>query len=374
MLLPFNSPETVPVIIPAESNSQSAVEKVKASVTLTGVGDNLIHEAIYRQAARRADGKGYDFGYAYQEVADMIRQADIALINQETIMADQYGPSSYPFFNSPTQLGDHLVNMGFDVVNLANNHCLDKGENGLTSTLNYWSRKKEIITAGVFPNREKALVPQVIERNGIRFAFVGATEWTNGLSLRKDSSLVIVKTQEEDLLKQQVEQAKTLADVVVVNVHWGVEYSQKPSDNQKALAQKMIDWGADIILGHHPHVIQPVEYLHRQDGTKGIVAYSLGNFISAQDQGERMVGGALQVTVQKDSFDGMVNISSVKFLPLVTQYEKNFSNIRVYPLSQYTEKLAISHGVRKGETPEFSMNYINRIVEEVIPEEFLTAE
>ena len=344
------------------------------SAVLVGVGDNLIHEAIYRQAARRAGGKGYDFDYAYRNVKDIIQQADISSINQETVMAEGYGPSSYPYFNSPTQLGDYLAAMGFDVANLANNHCLDKGEEGLRSTLGYWNRKKEVVTTGVFQDRKESLTPQIVERNGIRFAFVGATEYTNGLSLKKGSSLFIVRTQEEAFLRQQIEQAKSAADIVVVNIHWGVEYSPKPSRGQKALAAKMVDWGADIILGHHPHVLQPVEYVERADGTKGIVAYSLGNFISAQDEGERMVSGALRVTVQKDLSTRAAGISSVEFLPLVTQYEKSFSNIRVYPISQYSDELAKSHGVRAGKTPEFSMDYVRRVVEQAIPAEFLETE
>lgn len=366
-----------PVAAPIESSQPEEKVPQTAQVRLLGVGDNLIHEALYNQAKRRAGGVGYDFAYAYANVKDLIAAADIASINQETVMVAGREPSSYPMFNSPTQLGDSLVGIGFDVFNLANNHTLDMvpstGNEALTSYLSYWKTHPDVLTTGLYENDADAEKIRTVERNGVTFAFLGATEWTNGLSLPKNSDVILMMTQDEEGLKAQIEKAKSLADVVVMNVHWGVEYTHEPNQGQRELAQKMVDWGVDIILGHHPHVIQPVEYITRADGTRGVVVYSLGNFISAQETGDRMIGGMLDVTVTKDFEQDTIELTSVKFLPTVTQFEGNWANVRVYPYEKYTAELANSHGVRAGKTPQFSLEYINETVKQVIDPEFLNS-
>lgn len=346
------------------------------SARLIGVGDNLIHTAIYQQAQRRADGVGYDFDYAYANIKDIIKLADIASINQETVMVKEQSPSSYPMFNSPTELGDYLCDIGFDVFNLANNHSLDMvpstGETALTSYLNFWASHPEVAATGLYRNQEDYDSIRTLERNGITFSFIGMTEYTNGLSMPKDTDVILMMTSDEAAIQERIEKAKSISDVVVVNIHWGVEYTNEPNEFQKSLAQKMSDWGADIILGHHPHVLQPVEWLEREDGTRALVAYSLGNFISGQDTGYRMIGGALDVTATKDPATGAVTLSDARFIPLITHFDGNWGNIRIYPRDQYTEELAQAHGVRGGKTANFSLDFIDQVVSEVIPEEFMT--
>lgn len=346
----------------------------KMSVRLIGVGDDLIHEGIYSQARKRAGGKGYDFEFAYKEMEEIIKLADIASINQETMLADIYEPSSYPFFNSPTQLGKHLVNIGFDVFNQANNHSLDKGAKGIISTLDFWRTQPQAQVIGIYRDEDDYNKIRTVEKNGISFAFIGMTELTNGLNLPNGSPIVLMQTSDEQKIKDRIEKAKEIADVVVINVHWGVEYTHTPNNIQRNLAKKMVDWGADIILGHHPHVIQPVEYITRNDGTKGIVVYSLGNFISAQSEGPRMIGGMLDITITKgynENKNGNIEIANARFIPVVTHYGKGYSNIKTYPFSSYTKEQAQTHGVRQ-QTPEFGYDYIKNTVENVIDKEFLT--
>lgn len=367
---------TKPVDQPISSEATSSVsEKPKVpdpvTVRLLGVGDNLIHEGIYNQAHKRAGGVGYDFNYAYKEMEDIVSSADIASINQETMMASIFAPSSYPMFNSPQELGKHMVNIGFDVFNQANNHSIDKGAKGILSTLDFWASQPAAKVTGVYRNQQDAEKIRTVERNGVVFSFLGMTELTNGLNLPKDTDIVLERTADEARIQAKIEQAKTISDVVVVNVHWGVEYTNKPNEIQKALAKKMIDWGADIILGHHPHVIQPVEYIERADGTKGVVCYSLGNFISAQEFGPRMIGGMLDVSVEKNFETKKIEIKQVHFLPVVTHYGASYSNVKVYPLSKYTKELALSHGVRT-RTKDFSYEYIQNLVKTVIDPQFLT--
>ena len=158
--------------------------------------------------------------------------------------------------------------------------------------------------------------------------------------------------------------------MVIVNAHWGEEYTHEPNDNQRSLAQKLASWGADVIIGTHPHVIQPVEYIVNSDGRKTLVAYSLGNFISAQNRGPRMLGGMLNFEVVKNNATGEIALENVKFSGVVTHYGYGYSNIRVYPLEDYTQELASKHGVLS-KTSDFSLQYLYDILNDVIDKQFL---
>lgn len=337
---------------------------------LKAVGDNLIHSSIYEQANARAGGDGYDYDYAYENVADMFADADIASINQESIIAPAFAASTYPMFNATPELGDLMLELGFDVFNLANNHCLDKGEKGVYSSLDYWAERPEAVTTGVYRNEEDYQNIRTITAQGLTFSFIGITELTNGLSLPQGSEAVVLLGEQEDKIQARIEAAKEISDFCVVNIHWGNEYTHTPTDRQRYLAQKMADWGADLIIGHHPHVIQPIEYVERADGGRTLVAYSLGNFISAQDRGVRMIGGMLDVDITKDFETGEISFTRCEFVPIITHYDRGFANNRLYPLSEYTEELAASHGVR-AYSPEFSREYILETVRSVIDAEFL---
>jgi len=352
-----------------EESSEESSEPTSAR--LIGFGDDLIHTTIFKQAKARATDGGYDFSYAYDNIKDVVQLADIASINQETVMAKDKAPSGYPLFNTPQPLAGCLANVGFDVVNLANNHVMDQGESGLKSTLDLWDSIPSVLTTGAYQNEEDFENIRTIEKNGITFSFLGMTELTNGLSLPSDAELVVLRTQDEERVKAQIDKAKSISDVVVVNVHWGVEYTHKPTEYQYQYAQKLADWGADIILGHHPHVIQPVEWITRADGTRALCAYSLGNFISTQEMGATMIGGGLDVTVTKEYENNTVSITSARFIPTVTHYEGGKANVRVYPLDQYTDGLAAKHGIHQ-HVSKFDLAYINQTVSSVINEEFLT--
>lgn len=178
---------------------------------------------------------------------------------------------------------------------------------------------------------------------------------------------------DEDRIEKRVKVASEISDMTIVNVHWGEEYTHTPTERQRELAQKLADWGADIIIGTHPHVIQPVEYVTAADGRKVLVIYSLGNFISAQDRGPRMLGGMMHITVTKDYQKNTTEVTKAKFTGTVTHYDSGFSNVRVYNLADYTDALASRHGVRST-TPSFSLNYLNSLLHDVVSDEFWRAE
>lgn len=339
--------------------------------SLLGVGDNLIHRGLYLQAAGR-EGNRYDFNYVYQELAEHIQTATIASINQETMLAKSYEPSGYPRFNTPVEMVDALKNLGFDVVNLANNHMFDMGDLGLWETLDLLRIEGFAVTGGYYHHEDYLQIP-VLTVEDTTIAFVGTTQTTNGLSLGPTTelygSISSTDAQVEEFL-QQVARAKAVADLVVVNVHWGTEYSTTINEFQVDFAQRMVEAGADVILGHHPHVIQPVEYLYASDGRRAVVAYSLGNFVSAQDSSARMIGGMLNVEFLVQGQE--ISIDSVVFSPIITHYESQFNNIRVYPYEKYTSDLANSHGVKSYSS--FSYNYIYQTVTSIVAGEFLPEE
>lgn len=347
-------------------------EPVPTYANVLGVGDNLIHRYIYIQAQNRAtNGDKYDFSFSYENIQDYISKADIASLNQETVMASSYEPASYPMFNSPQELGDLMVDIGFDVINLGNNHVLDKYEKGLVETLDFLHTKEDLVVVGAYHNEEAYLNIPIITENDIDFAFIGATQTTNGMVLPSGSDVVVPMVQSDSHVAELVEQVKratAVSDVVVVNVHWGTEYTHTPTDFQVDVAHQLVMAGADVILGHHPHVIQPVEYIEKPNGTKAVVCYSLGNFISLQDKGPRMIGGMLDINFEKLS--GKTTIENVTFLPVITHYDSGLKNISIYPYDNYTPEQAQKHGVRSY-TSGFSHEYIYNIIVDVIDEEFL---
>lgn len=353
----------------SESSKASGEAGIKqpATVRVMAVGDNLIHSSIYKQAKQRG-GKSYDFDYAYSHVEDIIKLAELPIINQETVIAPDYEPSDYPCFNSPPELGQKMIDLGFRAFNHANNHILDVGTGGVKSLLKYWAGKRkkyDIVNTGIYKNENDLNAVKKLTVGGITFSFIGITQHTNGISLPGDSELEVIYTDEEKLIKSQIKRAKAESDVVVMNAHWGTEDSHEVTANQRSLAEKMVGWGADIIIGTHPHVLQKIEMLKKPDGSKAPVIYSLGNFISAQSDVDNMIGGIADMNVTKDFETGKVTVSGLKILPVITHYDSGFSDIRNYPYNEYNASLAASHGINayhSGFTFEYITNLVNNVV------------
>ncbi len=340
------------------------------SVDIVCAGDNLIHQPIYYQASVRAEGNGYDFSYPYQYVAEYIAEADMAILNQETIITDEFEPSTYPCFCTPSEMGDEMVELGFDVISVGNNHILDKGEAGLRATLDYWSTNHpDIPVYGAYRNEEDMNNLRTLTVNDITFGFLSYMEHTNGLSLPKGSECELVYLSELELIEQQIKAAKEQCDCVIVSAHFGIETTNEVTQNQYDLSQMFADWGADIIVGTQPHTIQSMEWIDREDGGKSFVFYCLGNFLSAQSYVYCMVEMLGRITVTKNLTTGEIQLSEPNAVPLVNHYDYNYSNIRVYPLAQYTEELANAHGC-----PELTMDFVDYLVKQNIPEEFLAIE
>ncbi|MDR2687063.1 MAG: CapA family protein [Oscillospiraceae bacterium] len=361
-----NAPGTMPRRTTAEA---AATRPPPLEITLMAVGDNLIHKPLIDQARSQAGGSGYDFARFYDGVRSLIARADLAVINQESILAgDVAAPSSYPMFCTPTQCGDAIYDLGFRAILTANNHMLDKGTKGILASLDYWDGKPGAVAFGSYRNEDEFNTPRVLDVNGITFAFTGATYGYNGLQFPQGSGIVAPLVENEDRLRRAVEAGKRAADVMVVALHWGVEDSQAVTDQQRALARRLADWGADIILGTHPHVLQAMEFIDKAGGGRAFAAYSLGNFLSGQAQAPNLIGGALELTVKKDG--GAVTITAPRCHPVITHYGTGFGNVRLIAWPDYTPALASSHGVR-GYDSRFGYTYIENLLRRTIPEDIL---
>ncbi|MBQ2709471.1 MAG: CapA family protein [Clostridia bacterium] len=308
-----------------------------ARIRMIAAGDNVVHPSIRIDAARRSADGGHDFLPMYADAADYIAAADAAFINQETLMGgDALGFSGYPRFNGPQQMGRDLVTLGFDVVNIANNHMADKGEAGLRGTIDFFESLPEITLIGGYRDAADYDDIRVTEHGGLRVAWLSYTEHTNGMSLPRGTELVAPYTDDEDIVRQCA-LAEEIADVTIVSVHWGDE-NRPVNAEQRRLAALMSEHGADVILGHHPHVLQPIEWIGDT-----LCAYSLGNLASGMAEWQNMIGGFLEFELVQMS-DGAVRVENPAFVPTVFHYGANNLGTHLYFLRDYTETLAAKHG------------------------------
>ncbi len=355
--------DAIEQLSPSEYETQA---RTQAEVKLLAVGDNLIHKAIYKQAQARTGDGSYNFKPVYENLADMISSADIAIINQETMMSSLSEPSTYPCFNTPTAMASDLAEIGFDVLSIANNHMLDVSSNGLISTLDLINSTNGIISAGAYHSRDEYQSLKTIEVDGVSFVFLSYTEHTNGISLPESKEDYIIYMDELDDVRAQVEYADKIADVVVVSMHAGIEYSDAPHAVQKRFAEKVVGWGADLVLGSHPHTLQPIDYIKNAQGKEVPIIYSLGNFVSTQDQPKRLIGGIANITVTKDFSSGEVTVGKPLFDIVITHYRTGNSGVKLYTLSQYSDELASQHGVGG-----FSLDFIYSHIRKILGEEHL---
>lgn len=342
----------------ASSPAEPALSSVPAAqITLLAAGDNLIHDTIYRQAVHHSGGEGYNFRPVYAYAAELVAGADVAVINQETVLASDVAPvAGFPLFCSPIQLGEQLAEIGFDVFFLANNHAYDQGAEGVRASLDFWDTQEDVLTAGAYRDAQERESIPTLEVRGIRVAFLACTQTTNGLTLDEDASEGVVLLSQEEFLRRQLERAREEADLVVLSVHWGEEDAGLPSREQQDTAKRLVSWGADLILGTHPHVLQPCEEIPHEDGSRALVIYSLGNFVSAQEKPEELAGGLLEVSIRKEVGCRAV-LESWRLIPTITHYGPGFRELRVIPLSDYPPELAREHGIR-ATFPDFSLKWL----------------
>lgn len=344
-------------------------------ITIVMVGDILLHTPV--EEAAEDDAGNYNFDFIFEDTKKDIASSDIAIVNQEVIIGgEELGVSGYPAFNAPTEIGDALVKAGFDVVCHGTNHALDKGKKGILNTLDYWEENHpEITILGINDSKEDQENITIIEQDGIKIALLNYTYGTNGISLPKGMPYA-VDMLDKDKVISDLKYAEENADFTIVCPHWGTEYELGTDSSQKKWAKIFREYGADLVIGTHPHVIEPIEMM--EDGKTGysnnhgngdmLVYYSLGNFVnwtSGKGKGvaNRMVGGMAQISIGLDK-NGEVVIKDYGVEALVCHVKSGDRNIRVCPLSSYSEAMGLENEIRKQDST-FSTQYCIDLVNNI---------
>lgn len=297
-------------VVPS-GNSVDNTKEENYSIKLLMVGDNLINDKIYNTMKTNDT---YDFKPIYTYIKEINKDYDLAYYNQETILGgSSIGVSSYPAFNSPYEVGDATIDAGFNLVSLATNHTLDRGEQAIINSRNYWNSKDNVLAVGSYSSNEEKDKIQILKKNNITYTMLNYTYGTNGIKVPSNKEYLVnvwpctgndpstdTKYQEyKNTVKEDIEKVRDKVDLLIVAIHWGIEYKYTPNEYQKDMASYLASLGVNIIIGTHPHVVEPITYI---DNT--LVIYSLGNFVSAQDTVEdynTRVGLLSTVTINKDS-------------------------------------------------------------------------
>ena len=308
--------------------------KKEYKTNLVMVGDALIHGLVYQTANKYADYKGYDFKPMLKYTKEIVEDYDLAYYNQETILGGtELGLSTYPMFNSPYEVGDAFLDAGFNLVSLATNHTLDRGEKAILNSRNYWNSKKEqVIAAGSYSSEEERDEVIVKESNGIKYGFLSYTVQTNGLTIPSGKNY-LVNVYSKEKVKEDVEKYRDKVDLLMVAMHWGEEYMTYPVNSQKEIAKYLASLGVDIIIGCHPHVVQPIDFI---DNT--LVVYSLGNFVSSQVGVERLTGLMASTDIIKTEYHGKSTLQFDNVMGTLIFTDRNNGYI-VYPYHKLNDSI-----------------------------------
>lgn len=349
-------------------------------ITFAAAGDNIIHEAVFTDAKRIAaaqvstGGAAQDYAFSpmYAGLAALIGGADLAYVNHESPISSRYSVKGYPDFNSPVDAGRDLLAVGFDIINIANNHMLDMGEAGLNDSVAYWNSTdaKAVLGACSRQNYDADNL-QMVEIDGVKIAFLSYTtfvNWAHANELSANSAHVVPYAKDADIKRQMALARESGADLIFVSMHWGDEGKFQPNAEQKRLAQLLADEGADVILGSHSHNIQPVQWLNGKNGNRTLVSYSTGNLISTMLYSYYMVGGILTFDIVCETGSDPY-IDNVVFVPTVTHYSMTRDSLALYRLSDYTPELVKAHGAQLNGA--FTYDTLVRYVTDTVPAEFL---
>ena len=332
---------------PKEVKQKTKEKEQNYQATMIMAGDNLIHSSIYKDAY--LGNNSYDFTKIYSLIKPIVSKYDIAYYNQETILGGkELGISDYPLFNSPQEVGDAMVAAGFNLVSLATNHTLDKGEQAIINSRNYWNNQENVLAVGSYTSSEERNNPQIMEKNNITYTMLNYTYGTNGIKVPENKEYLVnvwptnlsINDINKDIeyqtyketVKNDIESIRNKVDILIVAMHWGVEYTHEPTNYQKDMAEYLASLNVDIIIGTHPHVIQPIEWI---DNT--LVIYSLGNFLSAQYQNDnynKVVGLMTSLKINKKVLGNETTITIDNIdNELIYTYYNNWRDFKVIPFS-----------------------------------------
>lgn len=390
---PIATPEPTPE--PTATPVPTPTPFPEYDINLMMVGDNLMHMGIVT-TGKQEDGS-YNYDFLFEGIEDFLAEAEVKMINQETILGgNQLGFSGYPHFNSPTEVGDAIVDAGFNVVLHSSNHTADKGLKGILNCVDFWQQYPEVLVAGITGEEiqtedvtegASSKIP-MLEIEGVSFAVLNYAYAPNMGSFPKEyeghmdmlcdydekSRLIDFTTLREEVLVE-IAEADKLADFVVVCPHWGTEYTTTPSGYQEKFARQMTEAGADIIIGTHPHVVQPMEWVEADNGNKALCYYSLGNYVSTQKQALCMLEAMAWVTIHVDEEGPSIDVENTGVLPMVCHYNAMPVRLeRVYLLEDYTEEQAASHGIKAYGGVNLRLSDLQKWTSEVFEGQILSAD
>ena len=328
------------------SRENIVVEEKTYKASMVMVGDNLIHSSIYKDASDGAGG--YDFTKMYSIVKPLIKNYDIAYYNQETVLGGkELGVSDYPTFNSPQEVGDAMIDAGFNLVSLASNHTMDSGEKAVLASRSYWDTKTDVLAVGSYASLEDRDRVRIVEKNHITYTMLNYTYGTNGISVpsgkeylvnvwpvmgnNPDSDIFYQKYKEQ--VKQDIDSVRDKVDVLMVAMHWGIEYENAPNKYQEDMASFLASLGVDIVIGTHPHVVQPVTWIGNT-----LVIYSLGNFLSAHEVVNMRNRVGLMVMLDIYKKDGIITLGNLTCELLYTYYTSSYQDFLIVPFSLMEDK------------------------------------
>lgn len=359
------APETENKEVDKQENKQVVSVPESTTIHMSTIGDIMCHLTNIKNAYN-STSKDYDFSNVFKNIKAYTKNADITVGNLETTFAGKSrGYTGYPTFNTPEVLGENLKDIGVDVLSTANNHCMDKGYSGLESTLDFLD-EYGISHMGTSRSEEEQDTILVKDINGIKIAFLAYTYGTNGITIPSDKTYS-VNLIDKELIKEHIKLAKEQdVDVICVNMHWGTEYRLKQTSSQEDLADFLFKNGVDIILGSHPHVLEPMEKrtITLEDGTQkdDFVIYSLGNFVSGQIYANTKSTVILDIQITKDS-EGKISIDSVNYTPIYL-YDKgaNSKSRTRYTLIDIEKSI---NAYENGEDSSISKSLYNTLKDEL---------
>lgn len=364
-----------PLVLESPPNEKDIYGESRLS--FAAAGDNIIHEAVFTDAKNRAavyassGGKRSDYRFVdmFDGISDIVSDASLAYINHETPVAgDSFGISGYPDFNAPDEVGDDLAEVGFDIINIANNHMLDMGESGYRNSIEYWNSKDTVMIGGYTKADYDSI--KIIDKGGVKIALLAYTTFINDAHKGKVSATsdLVVPYASEAVIKRQTSLARNAgADIIIVSIHWGTEGKFTPNNEQKKYARLLADCGVDVVIGNHSHTLQPIEWIDGSEGNKTLVAYSLGNCLSTMLYSYYMVGGILTFDIVKD--DSGAFIEKPLLVPTVCHYSMTRDSLQIYKLEDYSSTLASAHGAQKNGA--FTLATLKGYVTDTVDKQFL---
>ncbi len=387
---PTGTPSNTPTNTATPTNTFTPTPSPTTAITIGMVGDVLLHTRIETDC--RQDDGSYDYNSIFKNTKDIISAFDLALVNQEVIIGGaELGISAYPTFNADFSLAEALVNAGFDVALHATNHALDKRKAGVINCLNNWKKYPSMTVMGIFGSKEEADSGQIYyyTKDDVTIAFLNFTYGTNGIPIPNDMPYCVgplLTDENKEQIGLLLDEAGEKADFVVVCPHWGTEYTLKETTTQKKWNTFFYQHGVNLVIGTHPHVIEPIavtdssgtknltEYLEDENGHRTIAAdamltfYSIGNYVnwtseSGAEKYQRMLGGLAGITVSKNE-EGKAFILDFDITPLVSHVVTGKNQVTVYRLEDYTKELAELNEMKK-QSSNFSLDNLISLADKV---------